>query len=309
MALFSRTPEKTAIKDRDAAKVNVDRLAGKLVEAEVAVIATKQAAQAAALAGDDDALDVAETAEAGALRRLNTFRAAYAESETLLATLEAQIIVTADSKLRAGTNARIEELATKFTEVFAALDVAIGAAVDVTSEAKIVSGEFAGMLGFVMPAQTEIAGAVPFLANILKECGARVLNHEAPAAYPTPEPAFVPEIVAKPETRHLFTLRGITWKEGDQVRVAGKFRDIDLPVAYVKRALRTNACCEIGSPLRNPSTINQWPGTPDPANCFSLDGDEPVTDAIEERALVTHSAFEIVDRGRPYLARVQGGAL
>jgi hypothetical protein len=39
MKIFSN-PDKTAIRDRDDAKTNRDRLAAKLVEAEAAVIAT-----------------------------------------------------------------------------------------------------------------------------------------------------------------------------------------------------------------------------------------------------------------------------
>jgi hypothetical protein len=87
MKIFSN-PDKTAIRDRDDAKTNRDRLAAKLVEAEAAVIA--------------------KAAEGAALRRLDTIRAALAESEQLFATLEGQIAVTADSKQRVATNAAIE---------------------------------------------------------------------------------------------------------------------------------------------------------------------------------------------------------
>jgi hypothetical protein len=306
MALFTRAPEKTAIKDRDAAKVNVDRLAGKLVEAEAAVIATKQAAQAAAMLTDDAALDVAEAAESAALRRHATIVAAHGEAGKMLAFLTEQIATAADQKQRAATNAQIVALADEFVEVGGAYLASTAAFVEVCTRALVVSTEFSGVATLPASFGIQVEGAIPGLAEELRTCGRRVLNHEAPAAYPVAELPFVPIIAARPETRHLFALRGISWKENGVLRVAQKFTDVDLPVKYAAKALKTNACCEIDSPLRNKSTLNQWGGHLPPESCFSLDG-EPVTDIAEPREIVQHSAFEIVDRGPSYTLRVASG--
>jgi hypothetical protein len=82
MALFTKAPEKTVTRDRDAAKANISRQAGELVEAEQAVSATKQAAVAAASAGDKGARGVAEAAHGAALIHLSVSQEAFANAET-----------------------------------------------------------------------------------------------------------------------------------------------------------------------------------------------------------------------------------
>jgi hypothetical protein len=91
LALFTKQPEKALTRDRDLAKANVDRLAAKISDAEVALIAAKSLAQSRALSGDDGGLDAAEAAERAALHRHCTLSAAHTEAGKLLALLESQI--------------------------------------------------------------------------------------------------------------------------------------------------------------------------------------------------------------------------
>jgi hypothetical protein len=91
LALFTKQPEKALTRDRDLAKANVDRLAAKISDAEVALIAAKSLAQSRALSGDDGGLDAAEAAERAALHRHSTLSAAHTEAGKLLALLESQI--------------------------------------------------------------------------------------------------------------------------------------------------------------------------------------------------------------------------
>src|ERR1700721_2004180 len=116
MAFFKEAPIKALTRDRDAAKANADRLAVKLTEAEQAVIATKQAAQRAALDGDDGGLDAAEIAERAALHRHSTLSAAKAEADKMLSFLEESIATVTDQKTRAATAASVNELADELTE-------------------------------------------------------------------------------------------------------------------------------------------------------------------------------------------------
>jgi hypothetical protein len=301
MKFFPGNPEKAAAKEAGAALANRDRLAGKLVEAEQAVISAKSTAQAAALAGDDAALDIAEAAEAAALRRLSTIFEASAVADKVLVDIEAKIAANADQKQRTATAAEVTALADELIEAAAAYDASTAALNEVCARAKIVTIEFEGMVNFTTSSRTEVSVAVPILEGLLRDYGTAVVGHTAPAAMPVAEPLFVPDVVVKPETRHLFTLRGISWKEGDMMRSAKKYTDVDLPVAIAARALRTNACCEMDSPMRNPSTVNMWPNLPALENCFNLDDDEPKT---KEQL---PAGFERIDRGAPYLVRTAAG--
>jgi hypothetical protein len=134
-----------------------------------------------------------------------------------------------------------------------------------------------------------------------------VLNGSAPAVLATHEAPFKPTIAVKPVVRRLFTLRAVSWRESDLLRVAQRYTDVDLPAAAAERAIKARACTEMNDPMRNIKTHNQWPGHPDPASCFSLDDDMPITNAaVDEHEPVRHTAFEVVDRGAPFTLRIAG---
>jgi hypothetical protein len=309
MALFTKAPEKTVTRDRDAAKANVDRLAAKLIEAERFTIATRNAAQAVAMTTDDAALDIAEAAGAAALRREDTIRAASGEAGKLLAALEAQLAILTDQKQRAATVAEVTALADDLMQAGESFEIAISELVKATEKAARFVYEAKALETFAASSQVEIPEAVGVIGELVRAHAEMVLSGLAPATLPAKEAPFVPNIAVKPETRHLFTLRGISWREGDQLRVAQKFTDVDLPLAAAKRALKARACCEISDPMRNPQTVNQWGGHPNPESCFSLEDDVPVTDATEPREVVQHSAFTRVDRGPSYVLRVASGGV
>jgi hypothetical protein len=176
----------------------------------------------------------------------------------------------------------------------------------ILSEISPVIFEARGLETYSASSVIELPVAIQIIGELLKEYGRSVMNGSAPPTLPVKEAPFVPTIPVRPETRHLFALRVISWREGDQLRVAQKFTDVDLPIAAAKRALKARACCEINDPARNSSTHNQWGGHPNPETCFSLDGAEPETDA-EPHEVALHSAFQVVDRGAPYVLRVAGG--
>jgi hypothetical protein len=304
---FFANPEKAAEKKLAETTASRDALTVRLVAAQGAVAESNAALQRLAVQNADDAtLGAGEAKLRDAERRVATLAPALAEIETLLATLEADRAEMLDKKQRDATHAKVFELADELVEVAAAYDASTAALADVCTRALTVSNDMSGMAVFTAASRTEVGAAIPTLAEVLRAYGRQVLNREMPAEYPLPEVPFVPEIVTKPATKHLFALRGISWKENGVLRVAQKFTDVDLPVKYAAKALKTNACCEIDSPLRNKSTLNQWGGHLPPESCFSLDG-EPVTDIAEPREIVQHSAFEIVDRGPSYTLRVASG--
>jgi hypothetical protein len=189
MALFARAPEKSAIKDRDSAQVNVDRLALKLHDAEQAVRATKQAAQRAALDGSDDAaLDVAEVAERAALHRHVTLAAASGEAAKMLAFLEDQIATMEDQKLRKATAAEVNALAGELVELATAYDASTRALNEAATRALAVSFELNGLAVFTASSVIEVAAAIPIVAEVLRQHARAVTNNLAPAAMPKPAP-------------------------------------------------------------------------------------------------------------------------
>src|SRR3981081_2999047 len=112
MALFPKSPEKTLERERDAAKINVDRLAARAVDAEKAVAARRSEAQQLAFDNaDDGVLGTAEAALRGALDRQGTISAASVEAGKLLALLELKIAELLDKKVRATTAAELAEMA------------------------------------------------------------------------------------------------------------------------------------------------------------------------------------------------------
>jgi hypothetical protein len=307
MALFTKAPDKT--RDRDNAIVNRDRLAVRLTAAEQSVTTTKNAAQAAALAGDDSALDSAEAAEGAALRRLTTIRAAHAESEKSLALLEDQLVTMADQKLRTATADETNELADALAQAGQSFDISISELVTLTTKAALFIFESRGLEAFSTSSAIEVPAAIEIISALLREHAKMVLNGTAPATLPTPEAPFKPTIPEKPVTRRLFALRAVSWREGDHLRAAQKFTDVDLPPACAARAIKARVCVEMADPARNQTTHNQWPGHPNPESCFNLDGDEPVVDAAAhgQEAVTLHSAFTPVDRGPPFKLRVAAG--
>jgi hypothetical protein len=304
MALFTKTtPEKTAIRNRDAAKEDVSRQAGELAEAEANVIATKQAAVAAASVGDKGARSVAEAAHGAALIHLSVSQEAFANAETLLATLDEQIAKMTDKTTRAATVATTKAWEDALVRVGRIINPAMAELATILSEISPVIFEARGLETYSASSVIELPVAIQIIAEHCREYGRSVMSGAAPPVLPPKEVPFVPEVVTKPETKQVFTTRAISWRENGELRTIQKFRDVELPVAYAKKALKARVCVEIGDPARNPSTHNQWPGHADPAHCFSLDG-ELVTDTAEPHEVTLHTAFEIVDRGKPYLARV-----
>src|SRR5712671_3771709 len=112
MALFPKSPEKTLERERDAAKINVDRLAARAVDAEKAVAARRGEAQQLAFDNADDGLlGKAEAALRGALDRQGTISAASVEAGKLLALLESQLAELLDKKQRSATSVELLAMA------------------------------------------------------------------------------------------------------------------------------------------------------------------------------------------------------
>src|SRR5258706_872284 len=310
MAIFRTSPEKTLQRDRDAAMANVDRLAAKLNDAEADVTASKTAVQRAALDGDDGALDIVETAERAALHRLSTINAAHEAAAKLLALLESQIAELLDKKQRATTSAELLAMAGDLEQANESTTIAMTALADIATRSAVFLFDAKGLQFFATSALTQIPEATSYIAMLLRERARLVLDGTAPATLPEAEAAFVPTTPVKPVVRRLFSLKPISWTDANgDLRVAQRWTDIDLPLACADRAIAANACVEMNDPARSQQTLRQWPGHPNPANCFNLDepGTAAKADVVDEQPREpdeVHSAFQPLDRGQPFHMRI-----
>jgi hypothetical protein len=309
MALFQKSPEKTLQRDRDTALANRDRLAISLTASEDNVILAKKRVQRCAIEGEDAGLDGAEQAEVAALRRLTTITAAHAEAEQILTKLDGQIAAASEKTVRAATAQEANTMADELLQVAKTFDVAIGQLANISNRATSIVFEASGLSNFATSSRTEVPQAAEIVAALLRDHAAAVIDGSAPAVLPTPEKPFTPTIAPKPVTRPLFTLRSISWTNADgMLRVAQRYTDADLPLDAADRAIKARVCVEMTDPARNQSTHNQWPGHPDPAQCYSLDG-AVSADVIEEdhqHDVVKHSGF-VETVGKPYIVRTAAG--
>lgn len=302
MALFQKSS--SIIKDRDVAQANRDRLAGKLNDAEVAIIAAKSLAQRAALDGDDAALDAAEAAEHTAQRRHGTITAALAETEKLLALLESQIAEAADKKLRAATAAETEALADEFSQAAAGFDISTGILAEVAARAALVCFEATGVANFAAASRPEVATGVEAASALLREHAKMVLNGTAAATLPQPHAIVVPEKIVAPVTVRLFSMKAVKWSADGGLRYAPKYAQVDLPPAVADRALAIYACVEMGSDACRMFSGTHVPGSGNLADNVSLDegGETDVLPVSPEPI-----QFQRVDRGATYQLRTVGG--
>jgi hypothetical protein len=306
MAIFKTSPEKTLQRDRDAAKANVERLAAKLAAAEQAVIVAKTAVQAAALDGNDAALDATETAERAALHRLGSIRTASEAATKLLAHFEAQLAELLDKKQRAATAAELEALADDLIQAEQSTIVGMTALAAVTNRVAPFISEARGLQIFSSSSLEQIPEASSYVSLLLRERARLCVAGEVAATLPGAEQPFVPTIPAKPATRRLFSLRAISWTDDTgQLRTSQRWQDVDLPLACADRAIAANACAELNSPERTTKTLRMWPGTPRPENCHSLDGDAAKADVAAEpqHDPVRHSGF-VETIGAPYKLQI-----
>jgi hypothetical protein len=305
MALFTRAPEKSLIRDHAAAKSNFDRLAVKMAEAEQAIISAKTASQAAALSGDDANLDKLEAAERAAQHRHGTLSAAHTEAGAMLAFLQESLDTAADQKLRAATAATTNALADELIEGHAAYDVATSALSEIYSRVLAVTMEANGVAVFLKGSLVEVPAAAPVIEGHVRQHARAVLNHQAAAEMPlVPEPPAKPiPAPAKAPTVRVFTTRPIKYLDQDGKQVSsGKCVDLDLPVAVAERALASGACVKLDNPLRA-GNLGRWPGNYSLGACFDLDAVDASAPQLDP---VVHTAFTPVDRGKPFTLRIAG---
>jgi hypothetical protein len=306
MAFFKEAPIKGRTRDRDAAKANVDRLAAKLNDAELAVIAAKTLAQSLALSGDDAGLDAAEATERAALHRLGTMRTAHADAGMSLALLESQIAEMLDKKVRAVTASEVDALATDLEGVATECDQVMSKMAAISGRAAMFIPEAMGLEVFASSSKVQVAPAVELVATLMRNHAAAVLNGSVAATVRQPDAIAVPVKFVAPITTRVFSMKAVKWSTPDGLRYVSKYAQVDLPPHLADKALKSGACVTMDSVQCRTFDGTHVPGSGNLADSVSLDDDAAAETALaspDEPAI----QFERVDRGKPYQLRVAGG--
>ncbi len=301
---FKPDPEKKLAHDLDAARASRDALVIRLKAAELAVTERRTAAQRLARDGADDAmLDAAEADLRRAQDRVATLTAALGEIEQQVTEFECARDDLAGKKLRAETAAAIEKLAQELAQAAAAFDTGSSQLAETCNRIAPIVLDCYGLQAFAMNARAEVPAAVKMITGILKDRARATLDGNAPATLPKPAPDVAPEqMVPPPKIVTVFFLRATKWKDSEgKTRLIPKFSDGELPPAVAARALAVGAAVAVTDERRKKYGSQSLP-PPNEEWCFNLD------DATEpSREPVQHSAFEVVDRGKPYALKVARG--
>jgi hypothetical protein len=312
MALFKSNPEKTMQRDIDAAKSNRGRLSAKLAETETAIIARRSAAQALACDGADDVmLEKAEAAIRGAQDRAATIAGAIADVVQQLAALEQTKAETSDRKLRSETAAEVATMATNLENAAKKFDTAVAELAEIPGHATRFCPDAVGLEAFASSSRVQVPPATEFVVTVMRNYAAAALRGEGPAMLPKPEAAVMPAAGQPKPAARLFALKGVTWIDTDgRQRRIGKWNDVDLPEKAAAFALKKGFCVELTDPRRK-ELHGLSPGHPDSHWCTDLDNetdaDADAADPATRPEPILHSAFEVVDRGKPFLVKTAAG--
>jgi hypothetical protein len=311
MAIFrTGSPEKTLQSAIDAARVNRDRLAGKLSESETSVTARRSEAQQLAYDNADGVvLARAQIALQAALGDVATFGGALAKASELLAKLEGEHAELIDKALRKKTAAECAEMASDLESTGVEVIAVLEKLTALTGRLARFVPDAVAFAAFSESSGMQIGPAVELVATITRNFGGQVLDGTAPAALPQAEPvqrkAAQP---APPTTRHAFSVRNISWSDETGLRVLAAGFECDLPPAAAARGIRTGAVALIGSEAWRTLKGTRPITHPAPERCENLDGDgvtEPKAAPQPQHEVVRHSAF-VETIGAPRLMRVGG---
>ena len=283
------------------ARINRDRLAERLVAAETSIADRAASAQRLARDGASDAeLDTAEAALRASRERRDTLSAALVDLNQQVVTLESERDDLADKKLRTETAAAIEVMADEMTKAGAAFDAGATALVETSRRVATIVLDGHGLQAFAMNARAEVPAAVTMIAGILRDRARATLAGTAPAALPKAEPAPTPaQPPTRPKTEQLFLMRHVKWTDHTgQLQLGPQFSDAELPPAAAARALKSGAGIAMDDPRRKKLHCTKPPRQPNVEWCEDLDSKE------EQHEPLRHSAFEPVDRGKPFMVKV-----
>jgi hypothetical protein len=310
MKIFGRHPMKKLEQTAADLRVRAERLAAKRTAAQAELDRAIAARQSYAIEGDledgaaadraisklQSGVDAAASTLAGFDSAITTITAQVAEAERALLDERQSVARTAASEKLAREIAVIEAQVGPWLYSTRSLAANL-------QKLSIVRFDPGALGNFVLNAANEAELAFAVTIGDLHGAVAAIAEGREPIpAEPVMiEPA--PAMPAPPPTVRLFLMRDVCWTEEDHVRIGRRYSDCDLPAERARRALKSGAAVPMEDPkrkaLRGQIGASQAPRIPTASECESLD--PPVPSGVVEPTL--HSAFEPLDRGKPYIVR------
>jgi hypothetical protein len=307
MAIFRTSPEKTLQTALSDARANRDKVATRLAAAQGAVAECRAALQRlAAESADDAALGRGEALLRASQDRVTTLAPALAEKEQHLAKLEAEHAAMIDKRTRASTAAQVAQMAIDIETAAKDFDTAIAALAEITGLAAKFCPDAVGLNQFAESCRLQVPPATELIVAVMRHYAGQVLRGEQPAALPQPAPVPQKAVqLAPPATRHVFSVRNISWTDETGLRVMAAAFECDLPPAVAARGLKSSAVALIGSEAWRTLKGTRPITHPAPERCEFLDGDDAEPQPQQHEATL-HSAFEKIDRGPTFQVRIAG---
>jgi hypothetical protein len=198
------------------------------------------------LDGDEKARTKLEAAVAACALTRDNFVKAIAAQQAKIAEAEAKI---AAARAVIERNSAADKLARDLDEFEAALPDYLRAARRIANAADAVGHfhfESAELAAFTRNGQAQIEVAAAFALQELRVMVNAIRDGAAPIPPKKPAPASVAAPEPAPETRSLFCLRSIKWKNADgRLFNAMQYTDVELPLLLADKALRCGACVPI----------------------------------------------------------------
>jgi hypothetical protein len=300
MALFTKDPLKQLTTDLASKNAERGKLVARLADAVAAVdSATLEATQFAVDGADDRTLDVAEAKVRNLSDRVSTLKAALARLGTTIITIEREHAAALDKKTRGETAVTVEGWATRLEEIAEEIAPLISELADITAKASDAEiWDANGLAVFSKACTSQIPDGCGLVARSVREHAVRVHTGLARATLLQAAPPRATVAVAEPVVSKVFTTENVSWTDAQgQTRTAGKYSDIDLPVATAKRALASGICREIGGDLWRAWSGSRGFAHPDPSECTNLDS---IAEVIKLNDAPIDAQFVRIDRGKPF---------
>jgi hypothetical protein len=290
-----------------ALRVRAEALHGRHTTAEAAFVHAEANLQQhlleADLDGDEKVRTKLEAAVAACALTRDNFAKAITAQQAKIAEAEAKI---AAERAVIERKAAADKLAHDLDEFEAALPDYLRAARRIADAADAVGHfhfESAELAAFTRNGQAQIEVAGAFAIQELRNMVGQIKTGAAPIPALKPAPATVAVSEPAPETRRMFALRQIKWKDATGRQHYGQqFEDCDLPPATAGKALRCGAVTSLDDDRRKQLRGSRGghhvnPNTPDLLDLDALEGWSGARHASFDPVL-RDADFRVMDRSR-----------
>jgi hypothetical protein len=243
--------------------------------------------------------------------RAASLRGGLARIDSDIAELQREIAEDIDREQRVATAATIDAWVDEWSRAAAAFDSACRLVESISSLTVSVAPEAGGTKNFALDARQQLPAAVALITTLLKNHRAGVLAGGSKATLAKPAQPVQLKLVEAPKVTEVVALRAVKYFSADNGAMVcvGTFQRHFLPDALVDQAMRAGAVCAVGDPrVRGGQIGSLGMVLPHESRCELL-GDAPTAKAAPKSTVapITHSAFEVVDRGPAYNITVPRG--